>query len=237
MKKFMLACLLLMGVLILQSCGDDDLVSISPEKSGIMTDKEGNEYKWVRLGNLDWMAENLKCGTPFYEKTTINASGKVKPLVEYGLLEEVQGYAKNFGNYYTFQEALDYCPEGWRLPTDEDWKKLERLLGMASKDVDKEGWRSGAADLMIQKQEQGTGLELRYGGELCKWGWMSSANEQVRPYRQYEFGMYWSSTKDDNQANECVWYRKIMYGKNEVERRSTTTFAHHLSVRYVRDVE
>lgn len=235
MKKILCVSILLMGMFFILSCSDDEEVKMSPSLTGTMVDKEGNEYKWVRLGNLDWMAENLKCGTPFYEKTTLSAWGRVQPMVEYGLLDEVQKYAKDFGNYYTYQEALDYCPEGWRLPTDEDWKSLEKLLGMSSKAADEEGWRNGAANLMIQNQEQGTGLTLRFGGELCKWGYMNATDEVVKPYRQYEFGMYWTSTIDESQSNECVWYRKILNGKNEVERRSTTTFAHHLCVRYVRD--
>lgn len=237
MKKIFLISLLILGCLVFQSCGDDEAPVVSPEKSGTMMDKEGNEYKWVRLGKMDWMAENLKCGTPFYEKTTLSSWGRIQPLVEYGLLEEVQKYAKDFGNYYTYREALDNCPDGWRLPTDDDWKYLEQLLGMSSSEASKEGWRSGAGNLMIQKQDQGTGLELRYGGELCKWGYGNATDEVVKPYRQYEFGMYWTATKDESLENECVWYRKIMSGKNEVERRSTPTFAHHLCVRYVRDAE
>ena len=32
---------------------------------------------------------------------------------------------KKYGNLYTWEEALEVCPEGWRLPTDEDWQNLE----------------------------------------------------------------------------------------------------------------
>lgn len=234
-RKIVYVTLLVLGMSVWQSCSDDEVVNVAPSQTGTMQDKEGNQYKWVRLGSLDWMAENLRCGTPFYEQTTLSSYGRVQSLVSFGLLEEVQQYQKDFGNYYTYQEALDNCPDGWRLPTDDDWKNLERTLGMSAKNTDAEGWRDGAGLLMIQTAEQGTGLALRYGGELCKWGYGNATDKVVKPYRQYEFGMYWTSTIDTRRSDESVWYRKIMSGKNQVERRSTATFAHHLCVRYVRD--
>lgn len=33
-----------------------------------------------------------------------------------------------FGRYYTYEEALDACPEGWRLPSDNDWAELANAV-------------------------------------------------------------------------------------------------------------
>ena len=215
-----------------QACHDDESEPVVvPSQTGTMTDKDGNSYHWVRLGDLDWMAENLRAGTPFYEQMTADSSGY---LVQYGTLEEAVNMLNSYGNYYTYAQALENCPDGWRLPTDDDWKNLERTLGM--KHVDDEGWRDGAADLLVQTAEGGTGLGLKYGGELCKWGYGSQTDSIVKPYRQEEFGLYWTATKDTT-TEERVWYRRIMSGLNKVERRKMATFAHYLSVRYVRDAK
>lgn len=236
MKKLLYIMILFVSVLSFTACGSkDDGTVVKPSSNGTMTDKEGNTYKWVRIGNLDWMAENLKCGTPYYDLTTLTAWGTMKPLVEITNFGMAQQYFKTFGNYYNYSQAVENCPEGWRLPTDEDWKELETTLGMSQGDADNQGWRNGAAFLMAQTEEQGTGLYFLFGGELCKWGYMNYNDGTVKTYRQYDEGMYWTSTVDKSKENECVYYRKIMPNINQVERHSATTFAHYFSVRYVRD--
>ena len=59
--------------------------------------------------------------------------------------EHSDKYERNFtkedGYFYTLDGAKAAVPEGWRIPSDEDWKKLEAALGMAS-DLDvMNAWR------------------------------------------------------------------------------------------------
>ena len=227
-----------LSVMVLSACSnDDDLVSVvKPSAEGTMTDKEGNAYPWVRIGNQDWMAENLHSGTPFYD-LQVNTTGGAGNVVWISDLNQAKAWLKDFGNYYNYQQALDNCPAGWRLPSDDDWKQLERNLGMSASAVNAVGWRNGASKLMLETSAQGTGLYFKFGGELCKWGYISQTDSTVKPYRQYEIGMYWTSTKDTTKAIECAYYRKIMNGLDKVERHSTTTVLHYLSVRYVRDAQ
>lgn len=56
------------------SCSDDDkLPDVRPAAKGEYTDvRDGNTYGWVRIGDLEWMTENLKYqvgGLPYYECT------------------------------------------------------------------------------------------------------------------------------------------------------------------------
>lgn len=236
MKMVFYMFIAIIAMTLFVSCEDNnDILAVKPVATGTMVDKEGNEYKWVRIGSQDWMAENLKCGTPYYELTEKTAWGSITHIVGISDFGMAQQYLVDFGNYYSYQQALKNCPEGWRLPADDDWKKLEIALGMSSGDTEKEGWRSGAANLMIQTGEQGTGLNLRFGGELCKWGYGNDANNSVKTYRQYDEGIYWTSTIDTGKSNECVFYRRIMPNIDKVERHSATTFAHYFCVRYMRD--
>lgn len=220
---------------MLSSCSDDDDdPTVKPAATGTMQDKDGNTYNWVRIGNLDWMAENMKGGTPFWELTTRTMWGS-QYAIGWSFIDEVHQWYNDFGNFYSYEQAIENCPDGWRLPTDDDWKNLERNLGM--KNVDNLGWRSGAGLLLVQSAEQGTGLGMKFGGEMCKWGYGSPTDNTAKPYRQYAEGMYWTSTIDTTYDDECAFFRKIMPRKNAVERNSCTTFARYMSVRYVRDAQ
>ena len=53
MKKILYLIIALLPVAF-ASCSDDNDKVTAPTASGTMTDDEGNEYGWVRIGNLDW---------------------------------------------------------------------------------------------------------------------------------------------------------------------------------------
>lgn len=222
--------LCMMTLACLTACSDEDKEpSVSPTDSGVVSDKDGNEYRWVRIGNLDWMTENLHCDTPFYEDLdNPKWSSKWSGLTLTGGDIEVQKkYFANFGNYYSWQEAVDYAPEGWRLPTDEDFKALEKILGV--KNVDAEGWRSGGSVLMTQ-QNEGTCLDFRFGGEICNY-----INSSIGLYHPYDYGYYWTSTEMEVNKEPAAYARMITPGRNAVNRLVILQEKHCLSVRYVRD--
>ena len=54
--------------------------------------------------------------------------------------KEAQNY-HTYGVLYNWQAARIACPDGWHLPTDEEWKTLEKYLGMSPSDADITGWR------------------------------------------------------------------------------------------------
>lgn len=241
MKKlaYMLCIVLALGF---TACGDDEdkVPSVKPTSTGTMTDNDGNEYHWVRIGNLDWMAENMIGGKPFYEYTYLYLGYYQYPTVQFAMDEERDAYWENYGNVYTYEQALENCPDGWRLPTDDDWKNLESALGMSDKELDKLGWRKGAGLLMTQTVEQGTGLHMLFGGQMglgTTGNIYNISNEGVTPMGIGEYGMYWSATVDKTYDMQCVYCRRIMPYLNEVERTSSTTQNRWLSVRYVRDAK
>lgn len=77
------------------------------------------------------------------------------------------GYVAKNGFLYTFAAAQKAAPKGWRLPTDEDWKKLERTLGLPAAEADfSEAWRGeGLATLLSVGGKSGFNA-LRTGGNL-----------------------------------------------------------------------
>lgn len=77
------------------------------------------------------------------------------------------GYVAENGFLYSFAAAQKAAPEGWRLPTDDDWKKLERTLGLSAAETDRtDAWRGeGLATLLAQGGKSGFEAP-RAGGNL-----------------------------------------------------------------------
>ena len=48
---------------------------------------------------------------------------------------------KKYGVLYNWEAAKTPCPPGWRLPTDQGWKTLEKFLGMSASEADSLGRR------------------------------------------------------------------------------------------------
>lgn len=235
-KIFYIALTLLATSLMFTSCSDDDDARrITPSASGTVTDNEGNEYKWVRLGNLDWTTSNAKNGPFFGDMSTITAWGTIQ-YVFYSDEREIMHneYQPKFGNLMNYDDAVASAPEGWRLPTDEDWKALEKALGMGN--TDKKGWRgNGQASIMMEGND-GMGLNLQYGGALLHTA-TSYAVEYILSFEDIS-GYFWTSTID-NPADEAktAFARKIMRGQSGVERQSMRVDNRYLSVRWVRDAK
>lgn len=103
---------------------------------GTMTDQDGNQYRTIRIGSQNWMAENLK--------TSNYRNGDPIPVVEIkndwdqlttGAFCYYNNDASNncpYGKLYNWYAATDnrnVCPETWHVPTEEEWVILENYLG------------------------------------------------------------------------------------------------------------
>lgn len=129
---------------------------------GTMSDIDGHEYTTVKIGEQWWMAENLRVasfndGTPlaFVERTD-GADTTWENIVEpaYAIIND-----SVFGKLYNGAVLLSnkqIAPQGWHIPTDDDWKKLEQFMGMTSGETNQTGWRgTDEADLITSKYNVG----------------------------------------------------------------------------------
>ena len=209
------------------ACSEDEdnhLPVIEPEDSGVFTDAEGREFSWVRYGNLEWMTTNLNIEASYgYEISHERTRNPIELEAE-----KEQNYA-TFGYLYTYEAALEVVPEGWRIPTDEDWQELEKAMGMSANELNMTGWR-GASEGALLQQAEGTKINLRMGGmgEYDGYGYFS-------PYFAYVYGFYWTSTPEGEESN-YHYCRQISY-KSEQIARTTVDRSKMLSVRCVRDAK
>jgi len=108
-------------------------------------DADGNVYNTVQIGGQCWMKENLRVGTRINGSQNMTNNG----TVEKSCYDDNPTNCETYGGLYQWGEMMQYsttagtqgiCPNGWHIPTDEDWKTMEMALGM-SQSTDDWGWR------------------------------------------------------------------------------------------------
>lgn len=99
---------------------------------GGVTDVDGNQYASFIIGGMEWMASNLRA-TKYRNGTAIpnltNGADWMNTTtgayVWYG--NDQQANADRYGALYNWHavETGNLCPDGWRIPTDNDFMVLE----------------------------------------------------------------------------------------------------------------
>lgn len=109
----------------------------SASSSEVLVDIDGNEYPVVRIGDQEWMAANLRVtrlndGTPIPQRYGMMMLGREMGEGEYVVYDNDALNAGVYGLLYNFAAVMDgrLAPEGWRVPTNEDWQELEVYLGI-----------------------------------------------------------------------------------------------------------
>jgi uncharacterized protein (TIGR02145 family) len=118
-----------------------------------VTDIDGNVYNTVKIGNQVWIKTNLKV-TKLNDGTNIQLvennqtwSGLITPGYCWNSNNEAQ-YKNIFGALYNFHAVKTgkLCPAGWHVPTDSEWKQLEKQIGMSQSEADIEGDDRGTTE-------------------------------------------------------------------------------------------
>lgn len=220
--------------LFFAACDDDDkLPAVSPTDHGTVVDNMGNTYNWVRIGDLQWTTSNACNGPDIMDVQFFDRLSWDYVSVNEDYYYDT--YLPRYGNLMNHAAAVASAPDGWRLPTDEDWQKLERCLGMT--DTAKRGPRGNGQAFRLQEVGEGTELAMSLAGAFILepvFGYMRLPLNYVEVY-----GFYWTSTIDDSSSTnneEMAYYRKFFKDKGQIWRESCSA-QQLMSVRWVKDVE
>lgn len=242
---------LIIGVLVLftSSCEKEKM----PLKKAVytyitdsVTDINGNVYKTVLIGDQWWMAENLKVrtyrdNTPLYFTASYTNSiwAELKTGGYCNLYDLSVSHNGYLYNWYAVNNAAGLAPEGWRIPSDEDWKKLELFIGMHPDMVNMTGWR-GTDEGEKLKIHKSDGIEWRIDRSIDNnnQSGFSASPGGCRIYDgsfgdadKYSTGFWWSST---TPVPEQAFYRYLDYRYGGVFRYHAL-FSSGFSVRCVKD--
>ncbi|MDD4033497.1 MAG: fibrobacter succinogenes major paralogous domain-containing protein [Bacteroidales bacterium] len=95
--------------------------------------RDGKVYKTVPIGEQVWMAENLVYLPAV--SAPLSGSSTAPHYYVYGYdgtnVDEAKATANytTYGVLYNWAAAVTACPEGWHLPSGEEWAELTDFLG------------------------------------------------------------------------------------------------------------
>lgn len=107
--------------------------------------RDGNTYSALLIGKQTWMLDNLRYLPAVYppgQESSLDSRYYVY-LYPGNDAGEAKGssYYSQFGVAYNFPAAVKACPEGWHLPSDEEWTQLQINLGMSRYESTVEGFQ------------------------------------------------------------------------------------------------
>jgi uncharacterized protein (TIGR02145 family) len=210
------------------------------EKEIFIDSRDGREYKIVAIDTQTWMAENLNYAA--YGSKCGGTDGSLHSTTHF--YDESTETCDKYGRLYDWATAMTVCPEGWHLPSDEEWTLLTDYAGGDSIAGRKLKATSGwiVRDMMCTPFGRippsgadyiscGINGTDDYGFSALPGGYGSS---QLNRYYGFYSGDWWSSTTEGLCPNSACnkWYIGHDRDGARKNRRSKMDF---LSVRCVRD--
>ena len=178
---------------------------------------------WERLSAQDQKAS----GTMYSSKrmadgkqwTTHNLTVDIVPSYCY---EDAALNCRRYGRLYTWESARRGCQslgDGWRLPTDNEWRQMAKRYGGVSDDAD-DGGRAAYKALSIGGS---SGFNALLGGGR-------DAGDQYA--RLEAHGFYWTASESDGDK---AWFYNFGKGGQSLNRHSDGEKQGAFSVRCVRE--
>lgn len=224
---------ILSTVLIFETTTSD---SISQSNERIASDelidiRDGETYKTIMIGEKRWFAENLRYDVPEVVTTldcvdTILSLEKLKHygrLYDWGTLMNQNPVSESEANLASSKKFLQgICPKDWHVPSDEEWKALEKFLGMEEETIELMSIKRripniqnvvSSADWISDKNALSESLL-----NIFPTGKYTSKKSKGIPagFRHLgERATFWTATES---SAETVWGRTIKYNESAISR-------------------
>ena len=205
----------------------------------IVDARDGQTYDYVIIGDQTWLTKNMA-----YLPTidySYYSSVEEEMYYVYGYTgnrvddaKKLENY-KRFGVLYNWPAALTACPEGWHLPSDQDWIKLRMDQGLDSVSAYSINW--------VPNDHLGTKLRAEFG-----WAGDRNGTDDFRftalpagysldgdDFRGLEWvAQFWTSSGGGPYFR--AWRYQLSGDRSGVE-RYWSDMDHGLSVRCIKDME
>ena len=158
----------------------------------VVFDSEGTMYPTLQIGNQCWMSENLNTGIYIASTETSRAHSDASDngIIEKYLFDNNEANAALYGGLYDWDEMMNYseepgsqgiCPEGWHIPSNDDWEELNDFY-----------------------ENRDPGLHLKEGGDSGFEGKLAGDRHNQGFFVSFgSSGFFWSSnTYSYNGAND-----------------------------------
>jgi uncharacterized protein (TIGR02145 family) len=162
--------------------------------------RDGQSYDVVNIGDLTWMAENLNFET----------TGSFCP-------EGDSRNCKRLGRLYSWAEARSVCPDGWRLPTKEDFESLVAVTSgeaAQSPSQSRAGLALKSSDGWFKK---GNGSD-EFGFNALPAGYrvaISKADDGTISGGKFDgiggYAYFWSATEDSENPESNAYYMFLAF--------------------------
>jgi uncharacterized protein (TIGR02145 family) len=189
--------------------------------------RDGKSYETVQIGSQCWMAENLNTGT----RIDGGNNQTNNDIIEKYCYDNSEIQCDIYGGLYQWSEMMEHvtvagvtgiCPEGWHIPTDDEWCILEQEVDPTIT-CSSTGWRgiNGGGEL----KEDGTshwadpntgatnnsGFTALPGGIGATGGTYASSGY---------FGYWWTSSQFDATT---AWQRDLYYEVAQIRRLAASS--------------
>jgi uncharacterized protein (TIGR02145 family) len=213
------------------------------QKGTFIDSRDGHVYKWVKIGDQVWMAENLaylpSVHSPYDESTNPFNSGSLEVDLEitntpfqyvYGYdgfntdMAKKNDFFRNYGVLYNYESATKSCPSGWHLPSDDEWKQLEKMVGMNSKEIDAFKFSRGNISEKLKSKlywtEHNRGTDI-YGFGLSPGGILFIGPDLDKKAKFHDIrngGYFWTSTEYNHPIlGKIGAFIRTVIGVNNIE--------------------
>jgi uncharacterized protein (TIGR02145 family) len=174
----------------------------------------GENYTVVPIGLQCWIKENINYSTS-------NSYA----------YHNMGSYADNFGRLYSWDDAKIACPDGYHLPTDEDFKQLERFIGIDN--VDDLGLRGEDIEYSLKSVDfWNSAISTdHYSFNALPGGYIKDT--PTSSYAMGVYGFYWTASVDEETGN--IIKRKFVDEKKGVYRELESLDNKYYSVKCIKD--
>lgn len=221
--------------------------------AGMVKDIDGNSYRTITINDQEWMAENLRVtryrnGDPIPNITGDEAWVKLETGA-FTVYKNDPDNAKDYGflyNWYAVDDSRGLAPEGWHIPTLNDWRVLLMSLGASEENAtipfgEVVVWHYAAAQGGMLKEQGEAHWNSPNIGATDDVGFSARASGYRNPSdgRFLDIGKhagFWVSNRTVTpQSNQTAWVILLRYEKTGYGIHSSFLFNDGAAVRCVKD--